>query len=190
MWDLHSVLGFYSLPVLIIISFTGMFWTYDTVKDIIAAATHSKIPPKKLKPLSYQHTQATFSLQQAYETASTDYPGAIEFYITPATKKNAAMRILMRYPYTLIRKQSVIFYHAQTGEVLQSTLYNQSSGYDKFARANFDFHTGRIRALGLGSKIIYFLIALITASMPVTGVAMWLNKRNKKRQKKKIAQPA
>ncbi len=34
-WDLHSVLGFYALIVLLIISFTGLFWMFDTTKKTI-----------------------------------------------------------------------------------------------------------------------------------------------------------
>lgn len=34
-WDLHSVPGFYALFVLLIISLTGIFWVFDTAKNVV-----------------------------------------------------------------------------------------------------------------------------------------------------------
>ena len=44
---------------------------------------------------------------------------------------------------------------------------------------NYDIHVGAI--LGLPGKIIAFLVALISASLPITGFLIWWNKRKKKK---------
>ncbi|MBN8855163.1 MAG: hypothetical protein BGO55_24850 [Sphingobacteriales bacterium 50-39] len=85
----------------------------------------------------------------------------------------------MRYPYTLVRKQNTLFLSPYNGRLLKADLYTNYNAYDKVARSNYDFHTGRIRALGIGSKIIYFLAALMAASLPVTGFLIWWGRRKK-----------
>ncbi len=48
--------------------------------------------------------------------------------------------------------------------------------------ANYDIHVGQIA--GLTGKIIAFLASLISASLPVTGLIIWLGKRKKGKSKK------
>lgn len=72
-----------------------------------------------------------------------------------------------------------------TGQLLEAELYDHYTTYDKVARSNFDFHTGRIRALGIGSKIIYFLVALMAASLPVTGFLIWWGRGRKRKDRKR-----
>lgn len=47
------------------------------------------------------------------------------------------------------------------------------------SRSIYDFHTGRIRALGTDSKIVYFLASLFAASLPVTGFLISWGRRKK-----------
>lgn len=181
-WDLHSVFGFYALAVLLIISCTGMFFTYDTMKDFVGFITR-RPAEKNIKRMPIPTNGATpqHALQHAYDFAVTNYPGANETFITPNTARDATIRIFMRYPYTLVRKQNTLYFNARTGGLAGAELYKNYTGYDMVARSNFDFHTGRIRALGIGSKIIYFLSALVAASLPVTGFLIWWGKRKKKK---------
>lgn len=182
-WDLHSVLGFYALLVLFIISLTGIFWMFDSAKGMVAFVTGSKNHDVKRKPIQ-PTAQSQFTLDDAYATASQNWPGASETFITPPNAKDATIRIIKRYPYSIVRKQNTIYYDANSGKLLAAELYDNYSGYDIVARSNFDFHTGRIRALGIGSKIVYFLVAMIAASLPVTGFLVWWNRKKKKKAAK------
>jgi uncharacterized iron-regulated membrane protein len=190
-WDLHRVLGFYALLVLLIISMTGLFWTFDTAKSIVAFITRSPITDKetkvKVKPIPGRH----FSPDEAYAYAAANYPGANETYITPPADSTAPIRIVMRYPYTLVRKQNTFFLSPYNGRLLKADLYTDYTAYDKVARSNYDFHTGRIRVLGIGSKIIYFLAALMAASLPVTGFLIWWGRRKKQKpEQRRNADPS
>jgi uncharacterized iron-regulated membrane protein len=179
-WDLHRVLGFYALLVLLIISLTGLFWTFDTAKGLVAFITRSPVPEKearvKAKPLPGRH----FTLDEAYSYAAVNYPGAQETFIAPPADSTAPIRIIMRYPYTLVRKQNTFLLSPYNGKLLKADLYTNYTAYDKVARSNYDLHTGRIQALGIGSKIIWFLAALMAASLPVTGFLIWWGRRRKK----------
>lgn len=192
-WDLHSVLGFYALIILFVISLTGMFWVFDTVKEVAAViaggTTEYNTKRKPIKPETIGH----FTLQDAYDVATRDFPGAKETFITPFNDKDANIRIIMRYPYSIIRKQNTLYYNANSGKLVFSELYKNYTGYAAVARSNFDFHTGRIRALGIGSKIVYFIVALIAASLPITGFLVWWGRRHKKKipapVKRRITKP-
>ena len=46
-YDLHRALGFYALPVLLIISFTGLFMASDITKNFVSFITRSPIPGKE-----------------------------------------------------------------------------------------------------------------------------------------------
>ena len=186
-WDLHRVLGFYALLVLLIISMTGLFWTFDTAKSIVGFITHSPVADKdnkvKAKPIPGKH----FTLDEAYGYAALNYPGARETIVTPPADSTAAIRIVMRYPYAIVRKQNTFFLSPYNGKLLKADLYTNYTGYDKFARTNYDLHTGHIHALGIGSKIIWFLAALMAASLPVTGFLIWWGRR--KKQVRHISKP-
>jgi len=56
--------------------------------------------------------------------------------------------------------------------------FSNTSTADKIARMNYDIHIGAV--LGLPGKIMAFFASLIAASMPVTGVVIWLGRKKKK----------
>jgi len=56
---------------------------------------------------------------------------------------------------------------------------DEASGADKLLRMNYDIHTGAI--LGITGKILAFFASLIAASLPVTGLYIWVGRKKKKR---------
>jgi uncharacterized iron-regulated membrane protein len=215
-YDLHRALGFYALPLLLIISFTGLFMASDITKNFVSFITRSPIPGKEesimvAKPEGVGVSPGTgagatgaaatgaaamgaaapasagtsasakhprFSLDSAYAYARTHYPGAQETLVMPATKE-APIRIAMRYPYTIVRNQNTLYFNPRDGSLVKADLYTDYNGYDKVARSNYNLHTGKIAPLGLFSKILYCLVALIAASLPVTGFCIWMGKKKK-----------
>ena len=178
-WDLHRVLGFYALVVLLIISWTGIFFVYDSAKSMVAFITHSPLPKKekklKSKPVKNKH----YTLDDAYGYMRSTYPGAEESFLTPATDSAAAIRVLMRYPYTVMRRQNSVYFNQYSGKILKAELDNNHTAYDAVAQSNYNLHTGRFRVIGIGSKIIWFICGLTAASLPVTGFMIWLGRRKK-----------
>ncbi len=187
-WDLHSVLGFYALSVLLVISLTGIFWVFDWAKQFTAFATSSRIeknPENKIEANSMG-----FTMEQAYEQSKQLYPGADQVFLSYPPKPKDPIRVVFRYPYKIVRKQNTLFFDKGTGAILRQDLYKNYSTYDKIAKSNYDFHTGGIRILGIGSKIIYFFASLIAASLPITGFLIWWGRGKKNRNKKITNKPA
>lgn len=183
-WDLHSVLGFYALLVLLVISLTGMFFVFDTVKDMVRVVTGQ--PAAKGIRGKMEHRSGVLArqpgvLDTAYCYMAVNYPGANETTINLPADSLAHIRIQRRYDYAIVRKQNTLFADQYTGRRMKEELYQNYTGYDLVARSNFDLHTGRIRALGMGSKLVYFLASLVAASLPVTGFMIWWGRKKKKR---------
>ena len=55
--------------------------------------------------------------------------------------------------------------------------YGNASVADKILRMNYDIHIGAIG--GIAGKIIAFLVSLLTASLPVTGILLWYGRNYK-----------
>jgi len=183
--DLHTVLGFYALIVLFIVSLTGMFMVYDSVKQFAGFVTHSPVPMKEEKLKSVRGVdRQKYSIDRAYTTMAALYPGATETFITPPGDSVGSIRVLMRYPYAITRMQNTMVFDQYSGKVLKTELYSQYTGYDYVAKSNYNLHTGKIAGLGIGSKIIWFLVALIAASMPVTGFMIWLGRKSGRKSRK------
>lgn len=188
-WDLHSVVGFYALFVLLIISLTGIFWVFDSAKSLVSAATGSpvwKAPIAKSIPTILQKENP---LDSAYIYAKRENAGAKQVFISIPLDSAGPIRVLFRYPYAIVRKQTTVWFDQYSIQHLHTDSYKNYSRYEHVSRSIYDFHTGRIRALGIGSKIIYFLASLFAASLPVTGTLMWLGRRNKKKHVQVSAEP-
>jgi uncharacterized iron-regulated membrane protein len=183
-WDLHSVLGFYALSILLVVSLTGIFWVFDWAKQLTAFATSSKI--SKAPENSGAKNSVAFTLENAYEQSKQLYPIADQVFLSYPPKPKDPIRVIFLYPYNIVRKQNTLFFDKGTGAILRQDLYKNYSTYDKIAKSNYDFHTGGIQILGIGSKIIYFLASLIAASLPITGFLIWWG-RGKKSSDKKIS---
>ena len=184
-WDLHSVAGFYALFVLVIISLTGLFFAFDNVKDFVRLITNEPVEKKEGKPRSVPVLGIRFPLERAYQQMRSSCPGARETIITAPADSFSPIRIIMQYPYTLVRKQNGWLFDQYSGAALKKTSYRHYTAYDKISRSNYQLHTGNIPGLGIGTKIIYFLASLFAASLPVTGFLIWWGKRS--RQKKKVS---
>jgi len=181
-WELHNVLGFYALIVLIVISLTGIFFAYDSAKSTVAFLTGQAAPKKEKKvkskkPAKDQH----YNLDSAYAYLAKSDPGATETFITPPADSAAPLRVLMRYPSLMVRRQNSIYFNQYTGKVLKFDLYRNYTAYDRVAQSNRNIHIGNF-GLGLPGKMIWCLSGLIAASLPVTGFMIWLNRNRKKKR--------
>ncbi|MDP9078783.1 MAG: PepSY domain-containing protein [Bacteroidota bacterium] len=180
-WELHSVLGFYALIVLLIISLTGIFFVYDSAKSTVAFLTGQSVPKKEKKVKSKKPSgDKHYSLDAAYNYLASSNPGAKETIITPPADSLAPIRVLMRYPSAIVRQQNSAYFNQYTGKVLKKDLYENYTAYDKVAQSNRNIHIGNF-GLGIGGKIIWFLSGLVAASLPITGFMVWLAKRRKKK---------
>ena len=63
------------------------------------------------------------------------------------------------------------YFHPVSGPAAGALPHAAKSPGKKLGDPNYDLHTGQL--LGLGGKIMTFLISLISASLPVAGTLLW-----------------
>lgn len=126
-----------------------------------------------------------FSPAEAFETVSSRNVGWNEAHINFAKNQKDPIRVNLRYPYQIVRKQNIFEFDQYSGKLLKSEYYKNYTAADKVKHANRTLHTGQ--AFGLFGKIIMFLASLFSATLPVTGFLIWYQKKNKKNNKKQPA---
>ncbi|MCV2487561.1 PepSY domain-containing protein [Flavobacterium sp. SH_e] len=182
-FDLHQVLGFYASIFLLLIAFSGTYFKYETVKKGVSLVTGVKLR-KGNEIISNEKIDSTtipVRYNNIYESANAKYPGATS--VSFSIRKTGELRLRMTYPNDWARNQNTIFFDGKTGQMLRTKLYKDNNAADVYEASNHDLHTGVF--FGLTGKIIWSLVSLTGASLPITGFIIWW-KKGKKSKKKKI----
>lgn len=184
-YDLHNVLGFYASGILIVISLTGLFFAFKEVKMVAGFFTGSQLSAGKVvgtvKPFVKEPLAKRYD--RLYQEISRAYPGAQSTSFS--VRKGGELRLRLIYPYRWARNQNTFFFDEAGGQLLRTKLYKTFNGADLVEATNYDLHTGRL--FGLFGKVVAFIASLISASLPITGLIIWLKKKRNRR--KKLSQP-
>ncbi len=178
-YDVHSILGFYSSWIVLIIALTGLTWAFDWFNDSVQWVANGGVKTEKVKPLDSDTTQAgsILPIDQILSYLKDQNKDAHTFTISfPEKSKgviNASARSGIHIRYTTLRFNFDQF----TGKLLNTTNFDEKNAGEKLKAMNYDIHTGAI--MGLTGKILAFVASLISASLPVTGVCIWLGRKKK-----------
>lgn len=194
-YDLHNVLGFYSLTIALVMCFTGLIMSFPWIRSAVVSLTGGyPNKPKIEKSDKEEHIEQPLNdalvvadqiwHKVRHEYAKYNKEAVIVHYPEPEDKtvyactdmEGGTWRDLNFDRYTLElagRKQGPID-EANTTEWLM--------------RSNYALHTGFIG--GITTKIIYFLTSLICATLPLTGFYIWWGKKRKTVKKTKRTQLA
>ncbi|WP_197060031.1 PepSY-associated TM helix domain-containing protein [Sporocytophaga myxococcoides] len=183
-YDLHNIPGFYSLTLALIISLTGLWFAFEWFRPPVKWIANGGKPVIEEKKVFSDTTHA----------ASPDLIDIIEknirernikgafFYMTfPEGKKTPVVVTAMHNKDNFV-KRSQYFFDKNTGEELKCSPYESKSSADKFGFMIYDIHVGKI--IGLPGQILAFFAALIAASLPLTGVLIWIGKKGRKTNSK------
>lgn len=72
---------------------------------------------------------------------------------------------------------SMVYFDTYTGELLKIKPYESFSSGDKVRRLIYPIHTGSI--YGYPTKILALLVCLFAATLPITGLLIWLGRKKK-----------
>lgn len=180
--DLHNVLGFYALPLAIVLTFTGVILSYRAVQNFVfgtiggnssAKSIYQSLPQAdSLKTsLRLEELLQTFKIEMAAYNQLT--------YAVPNPKSSAIFVKLENESSMVTYRGKQVFVDIYTGKQLT----NLSSAAIKQAdimNSNIALHIGTW--YGLPSKIITFIVCLICTSLPITGFIIWYNRKFKKKK--------
>jgi len=193
-YDFHNVLGFYSIIPLLLISYSALIWNFEDVDQWIKNTLNGNIPTEKkaqsiIPSEEFSNRENILNLiGSTMENSLQDKKSAL---INFPRSKEGTYYAELTYDGRQYRNEQFNF-DQYSGDILKSQSYkNKNIGYGTALRErNYDLHTGSI--LGITSRIIYFLAAMIATSLPITGFIIYLNRKKKKpkHKKNKIVYPS
>ena len=184
-YDMHNVLGFYSMIFLLIISITGLVWSFGWWSKSLYWVTSGGKPlvENRESPKSDTTHIKIFevtTVDKVLQKLSKENPQAAGIMVSIPEKPADAIG-------AFVYKQKNTFYNMDRYSFDQQTLkeisiktpfsgkYIEANLPDKIRRMNYDIHVGSV--LGLTGKFIAFFASLISASLPITGFLIWWGKQ-------------
>ena len=182
-WDLHAVFGFYVLPFVFLIALTGLVWSYKWVNNLIYLALDGKPQQKREAPINVmliKNTQTHF--EQIWQETDRQLPNHGKISISIPEKDSLSITVTKVDDEAAIANiVSSLYFDKNNGKLVSKLLYKDETTGFKARRIIFPVHTGSL--LGWPTKIIAFIVALITASLPVTGFIIWFVRKFKTKKK-------
>ena len=187
-YDLHNVLGFYSSWILLFTVFTGLIWAFDGFAAAVYKITGQKNSVIQQKiPVSNASQQNIMVADKAIDKVwyqlehdMKDTYQAVELMVPQIdsaailVRANPSEKIFYKTDYRYFDQYSGKEFEGAYGWGKYSDVKTLS---DRIQRMNYDIHIGAV--LGYPGRIAVFLAALVAASLPITGLLIWLGRRKK-----------
>lgn len=189
-YDLHNVVGFYSLVLAFVLAVTGLVWSFAWFSDSLyyitsggeAKSAHSH-PHSDVSKAAEVANDTVSVLDRAWYKTLAQEPNVQGMYMTPVLKdKNDAIEIIAYQDHGSWYNRNEYYYDRYTLQPyrVKGDRFSEAGLADQLDMLNYDIHIGS--ALGLPGKILAFFVSLICASLPITGLLVWWNKRNPKKK--------
>ena len=182
--DLHAAGGIYVLLLVLVMALTGLTWSFDWYKNAfytlfgVETTAPAKGPaPKEKSPQGPQPgttTEATAPVtpfacwQQVYDQVAAENPDRLKIEITDGTASVSNNR------YGNIRGTDRYTFDPQSGQITGASLYKDTGNSGKIRGWIYSVHTGAWG--GNLTRIIWFLAALLGATLPLTGYYLWIKR--------------
>jgi len=182
-WDFHSTFGFYSFLFLLILSLTGLTWSFKWFESgiyLLADGTAKKPSAKVENPTKVDpNLDKTYFYQNILSKTDSiyKYKGNTQIRV-PSDTINSIMVIKLDIEKSIPNISSMAYFDKYTGEILKVRPYESFSDGDKVRRLIYPIHTGSI--FGYPTKILAFLVCLFALTLPVSGLLIWLGRKKKK----------
>ncbi|MHA6696224.1 PepSY-associated TM helix domain-containing protein [Chryseobacterium sp. A321] len=190
-YDLHSILGFYASFIALVVTITGLFYSFYFIQAALYFAfsggstaypdySHLKSLDKPLDTTEHVFDRVASQIDQMYPEASAysfDLGHAHPFdHEDPENNLAVYVRGYAQKYYNY----SEVFFDQNSGRLLLNRPYETRNFGEKYIAANYDIHVGAI--LGVFGKILALISSLICASLPITGYLVWRGRTKKKKR--------
>ena len=195
-YDLHNVIGFYASWAGLFLALTGLVWGFPWFSNTIyslaggeKSLTYQE-PKSGMPVMSSQAWTSPVDVIWAQMNAANPTAETIEMHF-PA-HDSAAIVANINPDASTYWKTDYLYYDQYTLEELSPShiwdKYSMASGADKMLRLNYDMHVGAV--WGFPGKLLAFFASLMIASLPVTGVIIWIGRKKKAKKKPAPARKA
>ncbi len=169
-WNLHNVLGIWSLAVLFVICLTGLVLSYTWAGDLLYKLTGSE-KPASLPALRLEEGAPVFPLNEAFARADATAPGWESMAILPPSARRGTYLFIIKEagaPHDAARARLTL--HGGDASVLRWESYADFSAGRKLRSYMLPLHMGSIA--GLPGRAIGFLACLAALGLVVTGYVL------------------
>jgi len=189
-YDLHNVLGFYSLLLAVLMAVTGLIMGFPLVRQSVywlsggTAEKDTKVEVTEILPAFDGNLMQ--KVDAVWEKVRTEYGEKNKDAVIIHFPEEAGEAI---YACTDMYNGNWrdLYFDQETLSLLPSSRpkIGDLNTADWIMRSNYALHTGLIG--GLITKILYFLASLICASLPVTGFLIWYHRTFRKKKKNHVS---
>ncbi len=174
--DLHVVTGIFSLPIIVVLSLTGMVWAFKWFMAFVYIVANLSLQSPSAKPET--QSVAGNTMPNAYETiyqrSRCLHPEAYSITVYNIDQQNNTIATYVKNQEQVYYDASLETWDATKGTLVNSRSYENLNRGEKILSMNYDIHTGAV--LGIWGKILVFFAGLISAALPVTGFIVWFKK--------------
>jgi uncharacterized iron-regulated membrane protein len=180
-WDLHAVGGFYVMPFLLLITLTGLIWSYDWVENMMFKVTDGKLSkPEVVKQKAEKTKKAEGIYAKIVTETNIIYPRLGELTINFPDKKDKPVLVSKENAEALVNTVDQLYFNNRSGALIEKRTFTGLSLGNQVRKLNKPIHTGSI--FGWPTKLLMFIVALLTASLPITGLLIYLGRGKKKKK--------
>lgn len=185
--SLHAVIGTWVLPVYLVITLTGLWFSFEWYKDgvvwllsrsqVIAAKVPAKPPraagrAEPAQPIGFDQAWTTFQREEGDRFSKA--------LLTLPAGPGTVMRIRSwGKDRTLEATRDEFRIDAATGQLVSAERYDDKTSGEKIIAAIYDIHRGAI--LGWPGKLVFMIAAVSMPLFSVTGILLYLSRRKLRR---------
>ncbi|MFG6687546.1 PepSY-associated TM helix domain-containing protein [Mariniflexile sp. HNIBRBA6329] len=190
-FDLHAIVGFYICSLALILAFTGTVMSYNWMKYVVYKTAGGDKVPAFIIPQNESETpldSEMLAIDNLIVKLKQELPNALSYELHYPKTDSSSVYVEVSNSKDVFYDTDFRFYDQNTLEELETPgvygKYSDAKVAEKILRMNYDIHIGAIG--GLPGKIIAFLVSLLTATLPVTGILLWYGRKYKKEKTVKI----
>jgi uncharacterized iron-regulated membrane protein len=185
--SLHAVIGTWVLPVYLVMTLTGLWYSFDWYKDGVVwllsrpevAAT--KMQPKAPRAAGGRETAQPIGFDRAWSTLQHEEGShfARALLTLPAGPGTAIRVRSWQTDSTLESVRDEFRIDAVTGQVISAERYADKTLGEKAIASVLDIHRGAV--LGWPGKLAFMIAAALMPLFAVTGILLYLSRRKLRR---------
>ena len=183
-YDLHVLGGFYAVILLLSMSLTGLTWSFSWYSSAfnslfgVETQTREGHHANRSAQSVSNSTESAFEVwPMVYETIAAENPAYKQIRITPQSATVSFDR------WGNVRASDTYNFDTNSGEIESIEHYKEKEKASKIRGWIYSVHTGSWG--GWVSKTLSFLVALLGASLPLSGYYLWWKRLSSKSRRKK-----
>lgn len=189
-YDLHAVGGVYALLLVLVMALTGLTWSFDWYRsgfykifgvEMMTSTSADKKKSQKGEPGKSENLQSATTnrftyWQQVYDQLAKENPENLKIEISNGTASVSNNRL------GNTRGADRYSFDPRSGKITGASPYKTMDNSGKIRGWIYSVHVGSWG--GSVTRILWFLTALLGASLPLTGYYLWIKRLYRKKKKR------